>query len=211
MFVSDLDKHGIVHFIESNGAIMCAGTKSDKISAVILTDTVNEAELIALEHGLTEYKVRPTTLFSLCDDWRYFMYRGACRMIVAGEGWLSRAVGELPQYGSQLTSDPSCSVVCARHRDNGWLTKDGGIVIAQDIADLLDELGLEEQLDNDLIEFICRPLIMFAALDERVWYQGNKYDVRESLARNSYMLSKFVDVDEEAALINRLKEESHEN
>jgi len=211
MFVSELDKHGIVHFIESNGSIMCAGTKTDSISAVILTDTANEAELIALENGVTDYKVRPTTLFSLCDDWRYFMYRGACRMIVAGEGWLSRAVGELPKYGSQLTSDPSCTVISARHKDSGWITRGGGIVIAQDLADLLAELDLEDGINNDDIEFICRPLILFAALDEKVWYQGTMYDVRDSLARNSYMLSKFVDVDEEAALINRLKEESNED
>lgn len=202
MFVSDLDKHGLVYYAETEtGGLMCGGSKEHEITAVIIGDTKEElAGFIASVEGEKPI-LKQTTLFSLCDDWRFFMYRNSCRMIVAGDGWLSRAVGEMAQWGSRLCSDPACSVLSAK--DNGeYVRIDGAIVIAQDIADLLDVTG--ELINNDTTEFLCNPLITFALPDETVWYQGNTYRVRETLERNMYMLSKFVDTDAEAELLRKI-------
>jgi hypothetical protein len=213
MFVSEKDKHGLVYFVESPKGVMCGGTSSDSvnINALMICDTPEEATALATEQGIDGFKIITTTLFTLCDDWRFFIYRDSCRMIVAGDGWLSRAVGEMPKYGSHLTSDPSCSVICGRDADGKLFTRDGGIIIAQDLSDALEDIDLPEGISQDEVEFIVRPLILFAVNDESVWFQGTTYNVREALARNSYMLSNFIDVDEEAAMINRLKVTPNEN
>lgn len=207
MYVSDLDKHGIVYYAETaDGGLMCGGSDESGITAVFIADTPEELQ----EHidAFTEKKpvIKSTTLFSLCDDWRFFMYRNACRMVVAGDGWLSRAVGETAKWGSRLCSDPSCVVVCAKDDNDDFIRMDGGIVIAQDVADLLELVG--DQVHSDSNEFIARPLITLAVPDEIVWYQGNTYRVRESLERNLYMLSKFLDVDEEAQLLRRIEDQN---
>lgn len=202
MFVSELDKHGLVYYAETDeGGLMCGGSRDEDITAVFISDNQE-----ALQSYIEKLDVKPiikqTTLFSLCDDWRFFMYRGACRMIVAGNGWLSRAVGEKAVWGSQLTSDPSCAVLCAK-QDGEYIRNDNAIVIAQDIADLLDLIG--DRINNDEADIICRPLIQLAVPDETVWYQGNTYRVREALERNRYMLSKFLDVDAEAELLRKIE------
>jgi hypothetical protein len=208
MFVSDLDKHGLVYYAETDtGGLMCGGSEEHEITAVIIGDKPEElASFIANIEG-EKPKIKQTTLFSLCDDWRFFMYRESCRMIVAGDGWLSRAVGEMATWGSRLCSDPACSVLSAKV--NGQPARiDGAIVIAQDIADLLDVVGSD--IDTHNVEFLCSPLITFAMPDETVWYQGNTYRVRETLERNMYMLSKFVDTDQEAELLRKI-ERNNEN